>query len=326
MTDESKTQDFHNHQIRIAEETLDLEKKKLEFEKVRAKIERRFFNRNLGIIITSIVTLTAIWVSWYQFKANQSRSDYQFKANQSRIEEQLELRAISIITDQISRNLDEQSFNKQLQSVRKVIKAALPEHVANNIVSRIDKSDLFLSQLEGWSADRQAFNEKPVVLLLDTNYSDNVYSETQKSLGGTNAEDIFEVLSDLEVQLIRDVITANWENEILIWRLKPKLIILHRSCFEYDSESGSKAEEELKKFIKKINDFLPETKLIIYSILDCDVFKEKITHLKNTFPKLLIEYYCVKDPYHFRALINADGLKQKVKETLNIKDSNEAKS
>ncbi|MGD9303362.1 MAG: hypothetical protein PVF79_03810 [Desulfobacterales bacterium] len=309
MNEESKNQNFHNHRIRIAEETLELEKKKFEFEKTGAQFERRFFNRNLGVIITSIVTLTAIIVSIIQFYTNQRR-----------IEEQQELEAISFIIDQINPKTDEQSFNKQLQYVRNVIKAAMPKHIANKILSRIDKSDLFLHQLEGWSADRQASDKRPVVLLLDTNYPPNVYSEFQKRLGGSNADDIFEILSNLPVRLVRDVIKANWNNEILIWKLKPELIIVHRSCFEYDHETIRKPEERFNEFIKKINDFLPKTKLIIYSTLDPEAFNDKLTNLKNINPNLLIKPYYVKDPWHFRALINADGLRREV---INILRTNE---
>lgn len=309
MNDESKTQDLNNHRIRIAEETLDLEKKKFEFEKTGAQIERRFFNRNLGVIITSIVTLTAIIVSIIQFYANQRR-----------IEEQQELEAISFIIDQINPKTDQQSFNKQLQYVRNVIKAAMPEHIANKILSRIDKSDLFLHQLEGWSVDRQASDKRPVVLLLDTNYLPNVYSKFQKRLGGSNADDIFEILSNLPVRLIRDVIKANWNNEVLIWKLRPELIVVHRSCFEYEHEPIREPEERFTEFIKKINDFLPKTKLIIYSTLDPETFENKISRLKQINLELVIKPYYMKDPWHFRALINADGLRREVKNILKINE------
>jgi hypothetical protein len=278
MNDESETKDFNNHRIRIAEETLNLEKEKFEY-------DRRFFNRNQGVIITSIVTLTAIIFSYFQFLANQSR-----------IQEQQELKAISFIIDQIDSNKDQQSLIEKFQYVRNVIDAAVPENIANKVISRIDRNDLFLHQLKDWSANQQALNKRKVVLLLDTNYPPNDYSETQKRLGGTNADDIFEILSHLHIWLIRDVIKSNWENEVLIYNLKPKLVIVHRDCFEYNLWSFFKSEDRFEEFIKKI----------------------KV--LKKIGPELVIKPYYMKNPCHFWALINAVKPKKEVVKELGLKE------
>jgi len=53
---------------------MNLEEKKFELEQLRYENEKKFFNRNVGILISSIVSVTAILVSFIQFKIAETNN------------------------------------------------------------------------------------------------------------------------------------------------------------------------------------------------------------------------------------------------------------
>jgi serine/threonine protein kinase len=77
----------------------------------------------------------------------------------------------------------------------------------------------------------------PVVLLMDSPLPDRVYDEETRKKGGTNADDISDVLRDLPIIIEKENTSALWHREDQVRRENPALIVIHHSCFA-DADMG----------------------------------------------------------------------------------------
>ena len=71
----------------------------------------------------------------------------------------------------------------------------------------------------------------PIVVIMDTSAPRGVYEADTRDKGGTNADDLNELLRDLAVNIRKESIGATWEREEQIVSQDPDLVLVHRSGF-----------------------------------------------------------------------------------------------
>ena len=74
----------------------------------------------------------------------------------------------------------------------------------------------------------------PVIVLIDSPHPERVYDPETRRTGGTNADDLTDLLRDLPVVLVKENTNATWHREYQILQENPALIVAHRSSF-YDT-------------------------------------------------------------------------------------------
>jgi len=70
-----------------------------------------------------------------------------------------------------------------------------------------------------------------VVIIMDTYAPRGVYESETREKGGTNADDLNDLLRDLPVSILKETIGATWEREDQLLAQHPALILVHRSGF-----------------------------------------------------------------------------------------------
>ena len=71
----------------------------------------------------------------------------------------------------------------------------------------------------------------PIVVIMDTSAPRGVYEKDTRDKGGTNADDLNELLRDLAVSIRKESIGATWEREDQVVSQHPDLVLVHRSGF-----------------------------------------------------------------------------------------------
>jgi hypothetical protein len=110
----------------------------------------------------------------------------------------------------------------------------------------------------------------PVIVLMDTPYATHVYDPATLQSGGTNADDITDVLRDLPVRIVKETTSALWHREAQVIEENPALIVMHRSCFDTFPDSMNKdvyplVDDKLVAFLGYVATINPRTKFIVYS-------------------------------------------------------------
>jgi len=110
----------------------------------------------------------------------------------------------------------------------------------------------------------------PVIILMDSSYANRVYDPVTLKSGGTNADDITEVLRDLPVTLMKEATSSTWKREAEVVKEHPALIVIHRSAFYTFPDSMADdiyplADNKLVAFLGYVGTMNPDTKFIIYS-------------------------------------------------------------
>src|SRR5262249_53891180 len=83
------------------------------------------------------------------------------------------------------------------------------------------------------SSEPAAPSGPPVIVLMDSTHPERIYDEQTRKAGGTNADDLTDVLRDLPVRLVKENTNGTWHREYEVLQENPALIVAHRSCF-YD--------------------------------------------------------------------------------------------
>jgi serine/threonine protein kinase len=83
----------------------------------------------------------------------------------------------------------------------------------------------------------------PVIVLMDSLHPERVYDEQTRKAGGSNADDLTDVLRDLPVRLVKENTNASWHREYEVLQENPALIVAHRSCF-YDATMLGEASRQ----------------------------------------------------------------------------------
>ena len=129
--------------------------------------------------------------------------------------------------------------------------------------------------LSSRSAPSAATRSGPsVIVLMDSTHPERIYDDQTRKAGGTNADDLTDLLRDLPVRLQKENTNATWHREYEVLQESPALIVAHRSCF-YDATMLGEASRQLPfvnlswdkfeafaGFIATVN---PRTKILAYS-------------------------------------------------------------
>jgi hypothetical protein len=170
----------------------------------------------------------------------------------------------------------------------------------------------------------------PVVVLMDSTYVDRVYDPVTLKSGGSNADDITDILRDLPVTLVKEATSATWRREAEIVKDRPALIVIHRSAFytfpaAMSAELYPLADNKLVAFFGYVATHCPETKFIVYSRHSWEAVGEAAKwrdDAANRFPQLAgkIETWRVPlDRASFRHPLTAQELRTSVERALGFK-------
>jgi hypothetical protein len=114
----------------------------------------------------------------------------------------------------------------------------------------------------------------PVIVLMDSTHPERIYDEQTRRAGGTNADDLTDLLRDLPVRLVKENTNASWHRESEVLQENPALIVAHRSCF-YDATMLGEASRQIdfinlswdkfEAFAGLVAQANPYTKVLAYS-------------------------------------------------------------
>jgi serine/threonine protein kinase len=119
----------------------------------------------------------------------------------------------------------------------------------------------------------------PVIVLMDSPHPERVYDPATRKTGGTNADDLTDLLRDLPVLLLKETTNATWDREYQVLQENPALIVAHRSSF-YDTtlfdaaaygdvghteQFAALAHDKFDSFMGYIGQGNPQTHFIVYS-------------------------------------------------------------
>jgi serine/threonine protein kinase len=124
------------------------------------------------------------------------------------------------------------------------------------------------------SADPALPTGPPVIVLMDSPHPERVYDDQTRKAGGTNADDLTDLLRDLPVRLVKENTNASWHREYEVVQENPALIVAHRSCF-YDATMLGEASrqrpfidlswDKFEVFAALVAQANPRTKVLTYS-------------------------------------------------------------
>ena len=146
-----------------------------------------------------------------------------------------------------------------------------------------------------WKGRTYWFNRvapTPVVVLMDSPLPDRVYDPETRKNGGTNADDITDILQDLPIVLEKENTSPLWHREDQVLRQKPTLIVIHRSCFadvtvglDPQSTALQVADKKLESFLGYVGLGNPATKFLTYTRRSEDQ-GAWVLELERRFPQL----------------------------------------
>jgi hypothetical protein len=118
-------------------------------------------------------------------------------------------------------------------------------------------------------------NPQPVIVLMDSPLPGRVYDPRTAAQGGTNADDVTDVLRALPVAIRKENTSAAWHREEQVVFENPDLIISHLSCLVDDRVANGDervtehladvAEYRLLLFFAYVASRNPRTQFIVYS-------------------------------------------------------------
>ena len=140
---------------------------------------------------------------------------------------------------------------------------------------------LLIAGLSWWLASRAEHsgpppNSVPVIVLMDSPLPGRVYDPRTAAAGGTNADDVTDILRDLPVAIRKENTSAAWHREEQVVAENPDLIVSHLSCL-FDARAAGdpdaaayeqmfrQAEERLLVFFGYVAARNPRTRFIVYS-------------------------------------------------------------
>jgi hypothetical protein len=140
---------------------------------------------------------------------------------------------------------------------------------------------VLIAGLSWWLASRGAPsvpppNSVPVIVLMDSPLPGRVYDPRTAAAGGTNADDVTDVLRDLPVAIRKENTSAAWHREEQVVAENPDLVVSHLSCL-FDARAAGdpeaatyehmfrQAEERLLVFFGYVAARNPRTRFIVYS-------------------------------------------------------------
>ena len=150
-----------------------------------------------------------------------------------------------------------------------------------------------------------------VVCLMDTTAPYGVYDDETRARGGTNADDLSDLLGDLPVTLVKEAVNPHWRREHQVLVQRPALVVVHRSSFAHQPGVSGREEYEhavegaeleplgfenpyqlgwsrLKEFLGYLALGNPDTKFLVYSRSFVDEAHQRtwISEVEMRFPEL----------------------------------------
>ena len=183
-----------------------------------------------------------------------------------------------------------------------------------------------------WKGRGYWFNhaaQTPMVVLMDSPLPDRVYDPETRKNGGTNADDITDILQDLPIIIEKENTSPLWHREDQVLRQRPALIVIHRSCFadatvglDPQSTALQVADKKLESFLGYISLGNPATKFLTYTRRSGDQ-GAWVLDLEKRFPQLkdcVVALTVPGGPEHatFRDPETKKMLRQKVKSILGL--------
>jgi serine/threonine protein kinase len=138
----------------------------------------------------------------------------------------------------------------------------------------------------------------PVIVLMDSTHPQRVYDDDTRKAGGTNADDLTDLLRDLPVSLVKETTNVQWHRESQVLQEDPDLIVVHRSCFfdatYFPDPAASEqtypfAADKFEMFIGLVGTSNPRTRFLVYSRKSWKDAAERdrwVGNLERRFPVL----------------------------------------
>jgi serine/threonine protein kinase len=181
----------------------------------------------------------------------------------------------------------------------------------------------------------------PVIVLMDSPHPERVYDPETRKAGGTNADDLTDLLRDLPVVLLKENTSATWHRENQVLQENPALIVAHRSCF-YDTtmfdpakygdvghtgEFADLAHDKFDAFMGFIATASPQTAFVVYSRgswVDEGERGNWVVSIEQRFPLLRGRVDAMKVPLDratFRNPITGGEIRQRIVKMLKLDTS-----
>jgi predicted Ser/Thr protein kinase len=137
----------------------------------------------------------------------------------------------------------------------------------------------------------------PVIVLMDSPLPDRVYDPRTRAAGGTNADDLTDVLRALPVELHKETTSSLWHREDQVLSQDPSMIVTHLSAF-VDSlklpegptldELRHVGWERLRLFLAYVGGQRPYTRFLIYTRGFADEAERRawVSAVEQRFPHL----------------------------------------
>jgi len=188
-----------------------------------------------------------------------------------------------------------------------------------------------------WSVQRSlagsASAGPPVIVLMDSAHPERVYDEATRKAGGTNADDLTDLLRDLPVVLLKENTNMTWNREYEVLQQNPGLILAHRSCF-YDATVLGDASrltpfvnlswDKFETFAGLVAQSNPRTKILAYSrgSWPSDADRARwVTTMERRFPPLKGRIQAMQVPLDratFKNAVTGAEIRQLVISMLNL--------
>ena len=118
----------------------------------------------------------------------------------------------------------------------------------------------------------------PVIVMMDSPHPQRVYDPATLKAGGTNADDLTDLLRDLPVELVKETSSTSWRREDQLLRENPSVFLVHRSAFydatllgdpaldeKYGGVIYPQAADKLEVLLGYVALGNPRTRFIVYS-------------------------------------------------------------
>ncbi|HAF14124.1 MAG TPA: hypothetical protein DCK99_10595, partial [Blastocatellia bacterium] len=171
--------------------------------------------------------------------------------------------------------------------------------------------------------------QTPVAVLMDSPLPDRVFDPETRKNGGTNADDITDILRDLPIVIEKETTSSLWHREDQVLRESPALIVIHRSCFAdinvgFDPQATATqvADKKIESFLGYISLSNPNTKFLVYTRRPGDQ-SSWTADLERRFPQLKGRVFTIhvtggREHATFRDATTAQALRQQVQAILGL--------
>ncbi|MDQ3170670.1 MAG: hypothetical protein M3Q55_11080, partial [Acidobacteriota bacterium] len=153
-----------------------------------------------------------------------------------------------------------------------------------------------------WGSEPQGPAGPPVIVLMDSAHPQRVYDAATRRAGGTNADDLTDLLRDLPVTLVKEATGSSWHREDQILAQNPDLVVVHRSCFydatllddlplneKYVKQLYPPAADKLEMLVGYLALGNPRTRFVVYSrgSWESEALREDwVMSMERRFPRL----------------------------------------